>query len=117
MKAKMLDLLPFEPLTIASLGSMNVNQTKTLLSLLLIAGCCALTYYLVRGPGPKRARAIQTAMGKALGEQAATLATSGSRIVLVTPDLALSENPYAAHRVQGLIKALAQKSLAIAMTN
>ena len=65
---------------------MNANTAKTLLSLLVIAGCAGLALYLVRGPGPGFDPAPHRAIGKALADEALALGGDG-RIVLIARDV------------------------------
>jgi hypothetical protein len=95
---------------------MNANTAKTLLSLLVIAGCAGLALYLVRGPGPGFDPAPHRAIGKALADEALALGGDG-RIVLIARDVSAIPNPASTEEIKAVAEALRQKGRPITQTN
>jgi hypothetical protein len=95
---------------------MSSNTIKTVLSLLIIAGCGALAYYAVRGPGPGFDAAPHQGIGKALAEQALAL-NAGGKIVVLARDTATFAHPATSAQLRALAETLAQKGKTIAHTN
>jgi hypothetical protein len=95
---------------------MNSNIAKTLLSLLVIAGCGALAFYLVQGTGPEFDPAPHRAIGQVLADQALALG-AGGKIVLLARDVSMIPNPASSEEVKAVSEALRQKGHPVAQTN
>jgi hypothetical protein len=95
---------------------MNSNTAKTLLSLLVIAGCGALALYLIRGPGPEFDPAPHRAIGQALADQALAFGASG-KIVLLARDVSMIPNPASTEEVKAVSEALRRKGHPLTQTN
>ncbi len=90
---------------------------KGLLALLVIAASGGGAYYLVRGPGPPFDPSLHQAIGRAMAEQAVSLAAEGGRIVILARDLRIVPNPSAETQLKSLTLALAERKHPAAVTN